>query len=63
MSIYYTLEQAKLVMEDRLREAGEVHESIFHCCEEIAVEEPKSSKLSLFSRLQPARQSPAACSC
>jgi hypothetical protein len=60
MSIYYTPELVKLVMEERLREARQ--SNVAHCCEELAADEPRTSPADFVRNLFH-RQSPAACEC
>jgi hypothetical protein len=57
MSIYYSPTLAKVLADERLREARRA--AFVHCCEEFWGEEPKRSILDLFRR----RQSSATCSC
>ncbi|MGD0247580.1 MAG: hypothetical protein ABSB75_00860 [Candidatus Limnocylindrales bacterium] len=60
MSIYYTPELVKLVMEERLREARQ--SNVAHCCEELAAEEPRTS-LADHLRSMFRNPSPTACEC
>jgi hypothetical protein len=60
MSIYYTPELVKLVMEERLREARQ--SNIAHCCEELAAEEPRTSLVDHLRGMF-RNPSPTACEC
>ena len=57
MSIYYSPQLVKLLMDERQREARV--SNALHCCAEIESDRPRNSILSLFRR----RPSPAACGC
>jgi hypothetical protein len=60
MSIYYSPELVKLLMNERLHEARE--RNMVHCCEEIVPVQPKSSiRGAILSPFR--RQSPAECGC
>ena len=61
MSMYYSREIVKLVMEERL-EGARTH-NLLHCCEEIAPVAPKSSALQTALNMFRRRQSPASCAC
>jgi len=60
MSIYYSPELVKVLMDDRLRDVR--REAKVHCCEALEPDAParpaRASFLNLFRR-----QSPAACTC
>jgi hypothetical protein len=55
MSMYYSPEMVRLLMEERIREAREVHN---RCCEDFAPERPRRSLRNLFRR-----ETPASCHC
>lgn len=57
MSMYYSPEVVKLLMEERLREARQ--SNAVHCCAEFENDRPRNSILNRFFR----RPSPAACGC
>ena len=61
MSINYSPELVKLLMNERLHEAR--NSRMVHCCEEIADEEPKRSIRGLVLGAFRGRQSPAVCGC
>jgi hypothetical protein len=60
MSIYYSPELVKTLMEERVRDARKVS-SIINCCAELAAEEPSRIVATVRSLFR--RQSPATCSC
>jgi hypothetical protein len=60
MSMNYSPEIVKLVMEERLAEARQQH--LLHCCEEIVDVTPKASVLDAIVRLF-SRPSRTACEC
>jgi hypothetical protein len=60
MSMYYSHEIVKLVMDERL-EGARTH-NLLHCCEEPAEVQPKNSIFEAISRLF-ARPNQAACDC
>ena len=60
MSINYTPELVKVLMDDRLREVR--REEMMHCCEALEPDEPARSARDAIRNLF-RRQSPAACSC
>jgi hypothetical protein len=60
MSIYYSPELVRALMEDRIREARQ--SNVVHCCQEPAAREPRTS-VAQFLRTAFRRQSPASCEC
>jgi len=60
MSIYYSPELVRVLMEDRLRDAR--RSQVVHCCEEPADSENGTSLVESVRNLF-RRQSPASCEC
>ena len=60
MSINYSPELVKLLMDERLHEAR--RSRMAHCCEELLAEEPRDSLVDRVRTLF-GRQSPTTCGC
>ena len=60
MSIYYSPELVKTLMEERVRDARKAS-SIIHCCEELRAEVPDRITAAVRNLFR--RQSHAACAC